>query len=161
MPTELKAHTYLFNAEPRAYPYSRDNSRTVRLVLPNLVSEEEYVLPYDERDRRALVVFDGDMPWNGLPRNGAVVQRDLLGIVPVGTVHVRKRRTFEEEPPKNLSFADPSEAHLALQRWFLLLPGGAALVRRYRPESLAGQYALVEVMHRAAGAIVTWRNSSY
>ena len=161
MPSQ-KAYTYLFDSEPSSYEVERFNTKRVRVALPvyGETLHREFEVPYDERDLRALVAFDGDIPWGGLPRSGAVAFHECICHVEVDKEHVRKQREHEDMRPRQIYERGPKVV-LALHRYFLLLPSSATLVRRYRPESLSAMYALVQVTRKDGGTQIIWRNSSY
>ncbi|MEK7559756.1 MAG: hypothetical protein AAB522_00430 [Patescibacteria group bacterium] len=110
----------------------------------------------DPRDQRTLVVFDGHIPWGGLPRGASIV-----GVIP-GTFirtqkeHVRKPMLWEEERLHAFNIKN-NRVELFINRYLLLLPKSVACVRRYDSRSLRPIYTFIEVSEKG----VIWRNSSY
>lgn len=158
------AFLYLFNEAPRLSPINRLDQSRVTIQLPSLktAAEQDIELTLDVRDQRVLIIFDGDIPWNGFPRSGHVIRSFSTIPVTKRGDYVRKARSFEEpSPPSVRDLPELNSRELTLNRQFALLPAGTAVIRRYRSDSLAGIYSMVEVFRSGGNASVTWRNSSY
>lgn len=132
------------------------------LSLPALEDgEQNYLLEIDPRDRRTLIVFDGHIPWGGLPKNSKVVLSiESLGFIKTPTENVRRHKNAEECKPfavHRFTDCERKDIHLLLSRHFLLLPKSVSCVRKYDHKSLRPIYTFIEVDERG----VTWRTSSY
>lgn len=138
--TKLSIFTYLHNDQPRKI-YGQRIDNTTLIIFGKIH------LKHDIRDERALVVFDGDIPCNGLPRNST--QIDVLGSrkVFVNKSHIRKPKRYELEHPLGECMNDDNKDFFWLQRRVLLLPAGRATVIRYRPDSLAVCYSTITVRY--------------
>lgn len=156
-----KVYHYLHNMASDATEAVREGDLLVfKLPNPNwqkrdVEPEAEYKLQIDERDQRTLVVFDGHIPWGGLPKNGTVVFEMRILELCVSEENVRKPNSSEETALWNI--CDNGKATLSINRHFLLLPKSVACVRRYDNKSLRPIYTFVEVNEKG----VTWRTSSY
>ena len=133
------------------------------LVTPELSNtiEIRYQLDVDSRDQRTFVIFDGHIPWGGLPKGGDVVFSKQIGKIEAPIQSIRKVNIVEEE--SLLKFGGTAYsgmgayAYLDIFRYFLLLPKSVSCVRRYDNRSLRPIYTFIEVDEKG----VTWRNSSY
>ena len=132
---------------PNAYWLSRD-----------VATETEYELQIDPRDQRTLVVFEGRILCNGLPKNGSVILRIPLPDLKTPEVYVRKPRPEEEGPLWYVYDNSRNEATLRIYRYFLLLPRKSAFLVRYDNKSLRSIYTTMEINKKG---VVTWRTSSY
>lgn len=138
----------------------KPESKILVLELPltfRSTTKITYQLNVDPRDQRTLVVFDGHIPWGGLPKNGTVVLEipTLELCVPEG--NIRKPNPSEETALWNIWDNGKNEATLSIDRYFILLPKSVSCVRRYDARSLRPIYTFIEVNEKG----VTWRNSSY
>lgn len=149
---------YLHNTRQGKVPIDWVNVARATVDLPDLLGVEHvYVLERDRRERRTLVVFDGHIPWGGLPKGSSVIFADRLGEVTAAATPVRQQRIEEEACVHRFSERNGrTYAVLDLWRYFVLLPSSRALVRRYHSESLAPQYLFIEVKK----GMVTWHTSS-
>ena len=141
------------------------NKNSVIFKLPNLNTlscaipcDAEYRLPIDLREKRTLVVFDGRILCDGLPKNGSVVLQISLLDLRTPEVYVRKPRLEEEGPLWYVYDDGRNEAMLRICRYFLLLPRSNACVVRYDNKSLRSIYTFIEINKKG---VLTWRNSSY
>lgn len=144
---------YLYEDFPRMYPFERVDSKSVAITLPHPSNTycNDYTIPYDHRDQRSLIVFDGDIPWCGLPRAGneqIAFHADTL----ISPPH-QQRKEKEYELPAPYAIPENGPVELALMRRFILLPAGNALIMRYRQHSLAGWYAMVKIFRYADGLV--------
>lgn len=138
---------YLYEDFPRAYPFSRIDGKTVMVSLPvHDGDNREFLVQYDERDRRILIAFDGEVPWCGLPKAATQVHAEVLFTLVAKYAHQRKWHDYELPPPY---IGNTDEVDVTLRRRFLLLSAGNALIMRYRQHSLAGWYSLVRVFRHA------------
>ncbi len=156
MPAATYCFTYLHDSPIRKVGVARVNPREIQILLPG---DMQRIVKYDERDRRVLVIFDGDIPCNGLPKNGNQICILSETTVSIGRDHVRKGRVFELAHPHPVG-AD-GQIGFTLMRRVVLLPAGNALVVRYRPDSLAAWYCLLEVAYTGLEVDVTFRNATY
>jgi hypothetical protein len=149
------AFAFLFNESPCLCNIYRDgSSHYVHL----LTKTEEPRLKMDPRDQRTMLVFDGDIPWQGLPKGAKVIHMKTSEL-PLNINHMRKDREFEEPRPESIEYKDGAPT-LMLRRYVVLMRAGALLFRRYKPEGSA-QYCLVDVTIDGPRSEVTWRTSSY
>lgn len=127
----------------------------------NADSLENHELAVDPRDQRTLIVFDGHIPWGGLPKSGDVVYISTSVTMGASIQSLRKQNHAEEEP--RLKFASTAYsgkgayAYLDIYRYAFLLPKSVSCIRRYDPRSLRPIYTFIEVNEKG----VTWRTSSY
>ena len=125
------------------------------------LSEIPYELCIDPRDQRTIVVFDGHIPWGGLPKGDKVVYISTPIRIETNVQSLRKQNLTEEG--SRLEFASAAYsgkgtyAYLDICRYALLLPKSVACVRKYDHKSLRPIYTLIEVNEKG----VTWRTSSY
>lgn len=155
------AFCYLYEDFPRMYPYERLDSETVNIKLPLPDGNEcSCMFSYDQRDRRTLVVFDGDIPWCGLPRAGSQ-QAMLCADTLTGSLG-QQRKPKEYELPAPYAVPEKGTVELTLMRRHLLLPVGNALIMRYRQHSLVGWYSMVKVFRHADDVVeVDFLTSDY
>lgn len=163
--SQKNAFCYFHEDTVRMVPLNRGSSELVGLQSSK-TSGYGYVLPFDERERRVLIGFDGDVPWCGIPRSGTEIHSELLwsGMLPVRTeAHERKPRPFELPDQRQwVEGALDTAPRLFLKRRFLLLPCGDAFITRYREPSLTAVHCLVRVQRRSNGNTeVTFINASY
>ncbi len=128
--------------------------------LPGATVLGEYNFYFDPREKRALIFFDGHLPWGGLPKNSKVTMWGKT-IISTPIQSVRKDRIEEETGPsgKNCPFLVDQEKKtmsLWIERYLLYLPKSRSVVRKYRADSLSPIYVMIEVNEKG----VTWRNSS-
>src|SRR3989344_8544556 len=136
-------------------------------VERKIAPEAEYGLQIDPRDKRTLVVFDGCIPWGGLPKAGTVNFSFLLERIAVPIASFRKYR-LEEEPHFNdsllLENKDFKEyASIRIKRHFLLLPKSIACVQLFDNKSLRPIFTFIEIKQQKTKkeeVFVTWRTSS-
>lgn len=150
----------------------------VVILLPSKKDSEEGILVrgIDPRDERVLVVWDGALLPNGLPRGSAIVHQvtlcenhALLSRWPyyyeVSWGQAYKKRETDPDPELFLPqhFMDISGAGFGVQeicRFFVLMRSDrTATVLRFDDKRLAPRYVFVEV--EKGGKSVRWRQSSY
>lgn len=118
-------------------------------------------LKVHELDKRALIVFDGDLLFGGLPKNAKVVLTEFRGPISCPEKSVRKGQphaSFEAIPAYDTRNGKTS---VRLWRHFILLKSSTAIVRKYRNDSLSPVYVIIDVRQGKDGHIVEWRTSSY
>jgi len=152
----VKFFHYLFENHPGEGNAVQINNETVGLGLPDLVT---YELPVDHRDKRVLVVIDGELLLECIPKAGDCILSVALGELTTNIEHLRRSRfgtpSYKVDTGKGV-------AKLQLMRHFLLLTCGNFVFRRFRDKrSLGPMYIFVEVRKDANGASVVWRNSTY
>jgi hypothetical protein len=120
------------------YTVTREDRCSVSIVLPYYnevlrVDElKKYNLRVDERDHRSLFVFDGTIPVGGLMRGATIVgaYTKMLS-VSVHEAYQGERVMWEQHNDRAL---------MGIDRYFVLLPSGKALVCCYHKRNLAPQY---------------------
>ena len=177
----MKAYTYLFNSSPGVVECERLDGKTIRVVLPganqvrgmsmkdSILQSAKHELEIDERVRQTLVIFDGVLLPNGLPRSSKVVSQEERGLIGLDENKLRIRRTSLYEarmdPPYSwCSRSNDKEVVLAridLVRHFILLPVGKACVQGWQPPAFIPKYRMivVEPSKVGDGTNVTWLNS--
>lgn len=163
--TTVPVFHYLYEDAIGKSEAERTSDQEVRIELPYKLANRnfEYLLPVDIRDKRTLVVFDGDVLFGGIPRSGNVIQTKFVDIFDVPIENVRMPK--ENEKKDHLAYSKSNKRDkiilMTIFRHFLLLPAGRAAVRRYRPKSLSPQYTLIDVKIQNGKPVVTWINSTY
>jgi len=152
------AFLYLDADHHRKVPVERVDGDRITIPVFEKVS---IVVRVDERDKRALVVFDGDIPRGGLPRSGTQVWQQNVKLLRCQKEHVRKQRPFELCHPHHPRHDTQDGITVLLRRRVLLLPAGRTVLVRYRPDSLEPVYCFTEVMCNDHGHDVTFRNTDY
>lgn len=151
----IQAFCYLYNEAPRLNTFERIDDQLV--LFRSMHDEIRLTIPFDVRDQRVLVVFDGDIPWCGLPKAADQVCDEYVGVLHLSANHKRKLREFELQSPFHCG-----QEVLTLRRRALLLPAGKALIMRYRDRSFAGWYSLVRVMRLGEDKVdVEFNNADY
>ena len=154
-----KVYHYLHNSASGATDAEWKTEKLI-IKLPDLLGNERmWDITVDPRDQRTLVVFDGHIPWGGIPKGGDIVFSSYnIQSICTNVKNMRKPRFEEEARTECFSFQNGSEiAVLPIKRNFLLLPKSTACVRKYRADSLSPIYVMIEINEKG----VTWRNSSY
>lgn len=156
------AFAYLFNSQIGLVPLKRISEREVSGLFPDPFTRQavDVTIPFHEKDQRTLIVFDGDIPWQGVSRHTDQALSMTFGPTIHSLGQVRKDRPFEEPMPSSLSDGEMFR-RLMLTRHFLLMPAGSSVMRRYVPENLGGRYSLVTVERDGPKSKVYWQNSSY
>ncbi|MEZ4103912.1 MAG: hypothetical protein R3B60_01345 [Candidatus Paceibacterota bacterium] len=147
--------TYLHNDQPRKIQGSRIDEKSI------VIYSTDIIISHDIRDKRALVIFDGDIPCNGLPRNG--VQIAMLGEqgIPVKGNHFRLSKSYEMEHPLAEYFVT-NKSYLLKRRVLLLPAGRLQLCAFIVPSGLAVWYCVIDVSYKNNKPVVLFlRNSSY
>lgn len=146
-----KVFHYLHNMASGSEDAERDGDFLV-FNLPNPNWERktepfaEYKLQIDPRDRRVLMIFDGHIPCDGLPKQGKVVLSFPVLELKVFKGNVRRPRPEEEQPLWHVFDDGWNKATLQIHRYFLLLPRNqVACLRRYDDRTLRGIYTFVEI----------------
>ncbi len=152
--------TYLFGEEPRIVPLTRRDDSEVQVSL-GVQPPQTHVIRYDMRDQRALVLFDGDIPWQALPKSADEVFREELQCVFRQHAYIRRNRPCEERMPHQSLVDNDFGRILRIVRHGILMPAAIACVRRYRHENLTARYSLLTVRRALDNTEVEWTNSSY
>ncbi len=169
----MKAFHYLLESFAGVTEYERIDSKTIEVSLSvhQAIDSRQAALKYqevltkrlsvDERDQRVLVVFDGELLCESIPRNGEHLFACLLGTIKTRTDHLRKPRFGR--PSYRIEEQEEGEvAVLDVWRMFLLLPAGNFVFQRVRDlHSLGPSYVMGEVRKSTGKNEVIWRNSSY
>lgn len=152
---------YLHHMSAGRIAVQRLNDQEVSVKLPDLRDEyHDYTVPVDVRRTDTFVVFDGHIPWGGFAREKVIASYDL-GEISIESAYVRPGKQHEEPPlytfrSEEIRGKTIECATLQLKHYFALLRQGVTLFRRYKAESLAPQYVLIDVNK----GIVTWRTTS-
>ena len=148
--------SYLNNDMARKVPFTRLNPSQIVIHIPEYPAT---IIDYDFRDQRTMLIFDGDIPCNGLPRSADQVA--VLSQYPmnVSSFHTRTARTFELPHPHTVW--EDGSITVTVSRRVLLLPAGKAILLRYRQDSLAVWYCFVKVTHGENGPIIVFQNTDY
>ncbi len=125
----------------RYYTVTRENRCVVSLTLPqyrlgtNVDEIKKYTIAVDERDSRSLFVFDGTIPEGGLMRNASIVS--IYPQILSASVH-------EVYRGEGVQWEEHGEQALfGIDRQFILLPSGKALVCCYHKRTLRPRYITV------------------
>lgn len=141
--------------------YIRRNSLEVDVPLRRVVLSATHTIPYDDRDQRALILFDGDILWQGLPKSADEVYCEYVQHTFRPYAHVREHRECEESMPAQSVSENAHGRTLRIMRHAILMPAAIACVRRYRHENITARYSLITVRKAGANTEVEWTNSSY
>lgn len=158
----IKFFHYLLENHPGEGIIQRTSEKTVALALPSCVfGEKRYDLPIDYRDQRVLVVVDGELLWDSIPKAGDVIWSINRGEWTTNIEHLRKPRFGTPSYSVEMR-REKWVARFDLVRHFLLLPAGNFVFRRCRDKrSLGPMYVFAEVRKSDNGPSVFWRNSTY
>lgn len=156
----MKFFHYLFENHPGKGDVCRLDEKTVEIEVPNSaggVTSE--ILPVDRRDQRVLVVVDGELLCESIPKAGDSILSVSIGELKTHISHLRMARfdtpSYRIEKGKDI-------ARLELFRHFLLLPAGNFVFCRVRDKrSLGPMYVFGEVRKSEDGPSVVWHNSTY
>lgn len=158
----MKFFHYLTDQQPGVGTARRMNDRTVSLMLCLGIRGVTFAdLDIDVRDQRVLIVIEGELLWESIPKAGDILLSEKIAELTTNAEHLRTPRfgtpwyQVEEKEGKRV-------ARLDLMRHFLLLPCGNMMFCRVRDgRSLGPMYVFIEVRKNATGPSVVWRNSSY
>jgi hypothetical protein len=154
--------SYLHEDMVRTYPCRRLDINLIETTLPHPISRQPitHIVPWNERDQRVLLVFDGDLPFGVLPRSAQQVLQVEMGLLKRQANNVRHRK--EGESPVTYIYTTEDAvvfATVRLHRRFLLMQSSDTVVCRYHA-NLAPWYAHVGVRKLLDGqATATWRNT--
>lgn len=153
-------HHYLHNQAIGAVESTRDHDRWLEIILP--WGERIRNLPVDIRDRRNAVIFEGNIPYGGLPKSATVVLLKQFEIS-AQTAKMRKDPDYPYIAKPDYGICSPKGiATLTIKRYFMLLPSCSAIVVKYRSDSLSPIYVTINSSFNKKGAgVVEWRTSSY
>ena len=116
-------------------------------------------IPFDIRDQRTLLLFDGDIPWQGLSQSADVVYRRALAPLELSRYHLRKDHPFEEKRPHSIRI-DHGRVMLYSYRIAILARTTKMMIRRYMKNGTP-HYCFVEVRRNGENSEVTWHSTSY
>lgn len=120
-----------------------------------------YRINVDVRDRRALVVFDGEILFGGLPKNASVVHAESLGAIFCREKAMRRELACSCAAYPKYQY-EIGRIGIELCRYFILLPSCKAIVRKYRQKNLAPVYVIICVRDGLNGKkIVEWQTTSF
>ena len=152
----MKIYHFLHESAIGAVNGERISSSQVLCVLPDGFRYRIYV---DERDKRTLIVFDGELLYGGLPKNAKVIQSLPLDSLLRRNNYVRNNPDYPcSMPAYDLGLEDVS---IKIYRHFVLLPSCLAAVRKFRDANLSPIYVFITVVRGKKGPIVEWRTTSY
>ena len=147
---------YLYEDHVRIYKFVRESDTHVNIRLPINVEllppgvesplSKMFEVPYEIRDKRALVVFDGDLPWSALPQGCAQVAEYTLGYLNRKDTNLKKYKDYEQCSPLE---ATEDGARILLKRRFILLNCGKSLIMRYRQKNIDGWYCMIETSYES------------
>lgn len=156
----MQVFHYLFNGVSGVVKAERLDDHNIRVHLPariavrpgELLSADpaiyaaaHYDLPVDHKVRQTLVIFDGELLPDGLPRASQVVRSQPIGNI---CADVRKMK-----PNRN--------PLITITRHFVLLPVGNACVQGRQPPACTYKYRTVIIKSNqvGGGVTVTWINN--
>ncbi len=138
----------------------RNDAKSVSVSFPDELSGE-YRIPLDEREQRALVVFDGDLLFGALPKKATVVRSISLSQISCPSRSMRKTPVFLYDAVPSYE-KNGTRMQIHISRYFILLPVCTAVVRKYRDKSLSPIYVIIRVCVNNHGTrVVEWQTSSY
>jgi len=142
----VKVFHYLFEQQPGVVTAVCLGAKSISFELPvRKGGSEQIQLPFDERDQRTLVVFDGELLWDCIPKSGDPIVSMKISTLHTPVEHLRTAR-FGEASYSIVDIAGRKHAKLALFRHALLLPCGNFVVRCFRDiRSFEPKYVLGEV----------------
>jgi hypothetical protein len=154
------AHHYLHEQAFGTTIAKREDANTVICGL----GKYDYSLSINERDQRALIVFDGELLYGGLPKNAAVLDSFHLPDIYLPSAVMRKNPEYpcEAWPHYVRDDDDDPETAICIYRHFLLLPSCTAIVRKFRNKSLSPIYTIIRTFVNEKGTrAVEWQTTSY
>jgi hypothetical protein len=160
---EEVAFTYFFEDFQSTVPYIRCDGLSVVVSYKNKILEEieTYKIPFNIRDQRVLVAFDGNLPFGSLPKNSVQAAYYQLGFLEANGLSTRKHKDGEYGISPYKFSDDGRVAKVRLMRRFLLVPATSLIICRFR-KNLAPWYAHVAVRKEDEQKVsVVWRNSSF
>jgi len=165
---KMDAFHYLVESASGVTPVKRIDSENIEVTLgihsalESPLCELAVSLHLDERDRRVLVVIDGELLWESIPKNADCIYSETLGNLYTNTHHLREPR-FGEPSYNIIEMEDRKLGCLTIKRHFLLIPSGCNfLFRRVRDlRSLGPTYVMGVVRRSDSKDNVMWINSSY
>lgn len=179
MDIKRKAYHYLFNRPSGVAECERIDGKTVRLALPEsgkvvgtnidqlILQASEYELPIDERVRQTLVVFDGLLLVDGLPKSAQVIKQEKRSLIALDKSKIRQQPdgvehfAYGQVIPK--PYGEKGEPfwypHIKIVRHFVLLPTGKACVQGWQPPAFIAKYRMVVVEKNGDDVKVTWLNT--
>ena len=155
----MKIHHYLHESQKGAIEVSRLSSTKIVCLMPGGLTE--YALDVDERDQRALIVFDGELVYEGLSKNHRVVLSEPLSLKKCPTGQMRKVPDYQCLGAPEYIKINEKEMAIKIYRHFILLPSGAAFVRKYRHKGLVPFYVWIDVQMGKHGPVVEWRTTRF
>ena len=152
----VSARTLLFEQAEGSAEVSIGEGK-LRSVLPILYSVPEmyeFEFTLHPKDRRVLIVFDGDFLPGSLSRNSQIIHTQDLGAVYVNESNVYKRKSGEVGPLNYL--VNNGIACQSMSRHFILADSCRFMGRRYK-DNLAPRYVMIQV----EGGKVSFLSSKY
>lgn len=147
------AFVLLYGESARVVPLERQDKSTVIADL----GDQQWHVGFDHRDQRTLLIFDGAIPPQGLPR--AAHAETLAGYLykkPKENTRSEGRKEEWSMPP-NLRLNPSGHYELLVRRFAILAPASELLLCRFRPENFGLQYVFTEVRRQVKCSQVTWR----
>ena len=152
---EPKAYHYLHESASGTSLIRRINKANVLVKLPD--EERDYYLPIDHRDKRILVIFDGELLYGGLPKAAKVILREPKGYISAPASQFQAGVGYQCIAMPDYSL-NGLMAEVSIWRYFILIPSRTAVVRKYRAKNLSPVYVVITV--RKDGDRVIWQTTS-
>jgi len=140
--------------------YERIDSQVVECILDREL--ESYRLSVDESDKRVLVAFDGELLFGGLPKNAHIVRCQTLGAVACDFASMQKNQDNHHiYTQAESNYHIGNKVTVDIWRYFILLPNGMAVVRKYKDEDLSPIYVIINVStNKKEEKFVQWGTTS-
>lgn len=130
-----------------AIPNRTEIKRQTDGVTKVSISGHEYCFNIDYRDKRILFCFDGDIPSGGLTKASAIIRvLDNIPLVCNLSTAYKKNSELEENPLYEIKHGMLAEQKT--KRFFILLPSGVSVFRRFKTTSLEPCYIILNVYNK-------------
>lgn len=139
--------------------YKRTDARNISLSIDPQV----YALPFDERDTRTLIVFDGRLPYGGLPKGASIIHVEGLPRLVTKHSNFRPAGEYEDEhlPYTRHYAAGGAVTGIYQNRFFVLAPTTKVLFVRFRDRSLFPIFVSADIQKGRSEEVVWHHVSSY
>lgn len=154
-----KVFHYLHEQAIGTTKIQRIDSQRISFMLSGEDSVRELIV--DERDRRAFVVFDGEILCGALPKSATVVHRECIGelLCPMDHLRVTPDYCLNTRPKYGIK---NKMVFVRLTRNFVLLPSCTTVVQKYRNKSLSPLYVVIHVFSsQKDNRVVEWETTSF
>ena len=154
----VTVHHYLHECATGVVRAKRIDDKTIKFTLDD---GNMYAMSHDHRDRRALVVFDGELLFGGLPKNAQIICYESLGAIYRNHADIRKNVGYPCVALPKYQY-DDDHTGIELFRYFILLPSCHAIVRKYRQRNLSPIYVTIRVFNgKNDNKVVEWLTTSF